>query len=212
MIDLDNVLKTLRDERPVFHSEADFQHALAWLIHTQHPTYSLRLEHPLSPDQPEHLDIVAFDKHYKLAIELKYKTSPLFAPVREELFYLKNHSAQDQGRYDFLKDIQKLEQFVSGNTNAIGYAILLTNDSSYWNRPRNASTTDANFRIHGGRVIEGTLSWRNTASEGTTKNRKEDVAIRGKYVLNWKEYHEIEVGQYVRGSRKFRYLSVKVTP
>ena len=31
--DLIDILKTLAVRRPVFHSEANFQHALAWIIH-----------------------------------------------------------------------------------------------------------------------------------------------------------------------------------
>ena len=33
MIDMDGLMGSLADSRKVFHSEADFQHALAWHIH-----------------------------------------------------------------------------------------------------------------------------------------------------------------------------------
>jgi hypothetical protein len=33
MIDLDDRLLSLSRQRSIFHSEADFQHALAWYIH-----------------------------------------------------------------------------------------------------------------------------------------------------------------------------------
>ena len=38
MIQIAQVLSTLAVQRPVFHSEADFQHALAWEIHSCVPT------------------------------------------------------------------------------------------------------------------------------------------------------------------------------
>lgn len=39
-----SLLDELASTRPIFHSEADFQHALAMLIARQHPTARLRLE------------------------------------------------------------------------------------------------------------------------------------------------------------------------
>jgi len=211
MVDLNPLLKTLCENRPVFHSEADFQHALAWQIHKEWQTYSIRLEYPLFPRKSDHLDILAFDRGNRLAIELKYKTRALFATVNGELFWLKNHSAQDQGRYDFLLDIQELEQFLSENSNTTGYAVLLTNDSSYWTPPRNDSTADVSFRLHEGKIINGALSWGTAASGGTTQGRKENITIKGTYKLIWQDYYEVKADINVSGSRKFRYLSVEVT-
>lgn len=39
------VFDDLLKERPVFHSEADFQHALAWSIHRVYPDAKIRLEY-----------------------------------------------------------------------------------------------------------------------------------------------------------------------
>ena len=210
MIDLHHILKTLCEYRPVFHSEADFQHALAWHIHEQWPKYSLRLEYHLSPGKRDRLDVLIFNEHNQMAIELKYKKKRLFAPIGGEIFSLKDDGAQDQGRYGFLEDIQRLERFVSQHANTTGYAILLTNDTLYWNPPRSTSTVDASFRIHEGRVIHGALSWASRASAGTTKGMEKPITIEGKYKLIWQDYCEIESHEYVKGYRKFRYLLVKV--
>ncbi len=48
-----------------------------------------------------------------------------------ESFTLLDHGAQLLGRYDFLKDVSRLQQVVAVNPAVRGYAILLTNDSSY---------------------------------------------------------------------------------
>jgi hypothetical protein len=45
MINVHQIMKTLAVERPVFHSEADFQHALAWELHRQMPEWAMRLEY-----------------------------------------------------------------------------------------------------------------------------------------------------------------------
>ena len=52
MIHLYDVLRSLSCQRPIFHSEADFQHALAWLIHLQHPDAIVRLEYRPLPQKP----------------------------------------------------------------------------------------------------------------------------------------------------------------
>ena len=51
VVDLDfsvsEVLTALAKQRPILHSEADFQHAIAWKIHKRLPRASIRLERPV---------------------------------------------------------------------------------------------------------------------------------------------------------------------
>ncbi len=137
MIDLDTALMTLSQVRPIFHSEADFQHALAWQIHTQDPHARVRLEYRPLPREAMHLDIWAQGRDDALAIELKYLTEPLVIQHNGERFSLTNHSAQDQRRYDFVSDIVRLEHVVEtlSLSNVTGYAVLLTNHGGYWATP-----------------------------------------------------------------------------
>lgn len=111
MFSIPFIMNNLCAQRPIFHSEADFQHSLAWEIHKSLPDSSIRLEIPWSnEDKQNHLDIWVASSDVKIAIELKYKTRGLQALVNGELFSLKDQSAQDLGRYDFLKDVMRLEQ------------------------------------------------------------------------------------------------------
>ena len=106
---IQEILKISLKDRNVFHSEADFQHHLAWCIHTELQDSKLRLEYPLSKNNSnrrEYCDIVLKSPH-NIGIELKYKTKLLTANVKNEYFELKNQGAQDIGRYDFLKDVQR---------------------------------------------------------------------------------------------------------
>ncbi len=105
-----------------------------------------------------YLDIWCAYEDGIMAIELKYKTRKLHVNVEEEIFNLLDQSAQDIGRYDFLKDIQRLERIVFDRNDIAGYAVFLTNDSAYWITPRNSNTVDASFRIHQGRILSGELS------------------------------------------------------
>lgn len=207
LVNIEKLLIDLASKRPIFHSEADFQHNLAWEIHQQLPTCSMRLEFkPPHLENRLYLDIWAAQKDRILAIELKYKTRRLHAKAGDESFDLLDQSAQDVSRYDFLKDIQRLEQIVFGRKDIIGYAILLTNDSSYWNPPTNDRSIDSNFRIHQGRNLTGALQWGTRASIGTMRGREEEIHIKGEYKLGWGDYSNPSKESY----GKFRSLLVRV--
>ena len=57
MLDLLGAMRALASHRPVFHSEADFQHALAWQIHRMLPGAVIRLEYRPLPTEPMYLDL-----------------------------------------------------------------------------------------------------------------------------------------------------------
>lgn len=207
MIKVADVLAELVARRPVFHSEADFQHAFAWAIHRRLPDAQVRLEFPFSPERGQwHLDVWVEQESAALAAELKYKTRGLSVQVHGERFSLKDQSAQDLGRYDFLKDIQRLEQVISDRKDVTGYAILLTNDSAYWKSPRDSRTLDADYRLHEGRVLQGVLSWGQGASAGTVRGREDPVHLRGTYTVHWEDYSRPSAQSYGR----FRSLVVAV--
>jgi len=112
-LNIETVIQELQKQRPIFHSEADLQHALAWEIQRQHPLEAVRLEINLGLGGPKvYIDILVKDRDTTYAIELKYKTAKLDAVYKGEEFHLLNQGAQDIGRYDFVKDIVRLERFV----------------------------------------------------------------------------------------------------
>ena len=83
MLNPEDFFRALSASRPVFHSEADFQHALAWLIHQQSPESNIRLEYrPPWLDVRAYLDILIEDAAGMHAIELKYKTRRASVTVR----------------------------------------------------------------------------------------------------------------------------------
>lgn len=207
MIEIIDVLNELSNRRSIFHSEADFQHALAWRIHEKYPDLNIRLEKRAILNEDEiYFDIFAFKDDETVAIEVKYKTKDLDAVVTSEKFSLKNQGAQNQGRYDFIKDISRLEKAIEKHSESIGFAIFLTNDESYWKKPRHdVNAADRDFRIHEGKTIEGKLSWKEGTSKGTMSGRAEPIILKDKYILNWKDYSHLE-----KQNGKFRYLLIRV--
>jgi len=211
-MDIHEILRRLSNKRSIFHSESDFQHALAWEFHTSYPDLKVRLEKRADLfNEPTYLDILLSDKEQQTVIELKHKTRSLFAVVNNELYWLKDQSAQDIGRYDYLKDVERLESFVSKYREARGYALILTNDSSYWKVPGITNTVDAKFRIHEGRIIMGQLSWGAQASAGTMAGRERMISLKNKYVSKWQDYSILESSDIQGGNYpRFRYLCLEV--
>ena len=206
-LDIHGLIAEVARHRPLFHSEADFQHAFAWEVHRQFPDASVRLEKPISiANGVAHLDVLVQRGDAMAAVELKYKTRKLSFETSSETFSLRNHSAQDVGRYDFIKDISRLEDITASYPGALGYAVLLTNESAYWRGPSAITTVDAAFRLHEGKVLEGAVAWGEGASAGTMKAREKPICLRGSYPLRWQDYSSISVGN---GS-VFRYLLVAV--
>lgn len=193
----------LATTRPIFHSEADFQFALAWRLKEQHPAVAIRLEYRIpSSVQRGYVDIWLADCDERVAVELKYKTRALRTEVNGEVFDLLSQSAQDIGRYDTVKDIHRVEQIVTASPHSTGFVLLLTNDSSYWATSRRPDSIDAAFRLHEGRSVTGELTWGLAASAGTRRGREAALLLSGSYLLNWKDYSQVGNGTYGR----FRYV------
>ena len=208
-MDLPLLLTKLARKRPLFHSEADFQHALAWEIRERYPDARLRLEYrPALADTRIYVDIwVAFGDGTIATFELKYKTRRLDLQLDGETYGLLDQGAQDIGRYDLLKDVLRLERLASTFPAVSGVAILLTNDSTYWMAPRTNDTVDAAFRLHEGRTFAGRLAWGPGASAGTMRAREVPINLATAYDAGWRDYSSVDTGR----NDLFRYLLVNVS-
>lgn len=206
MLDVDRLMTGLAETRPIFHSEADFQHALAWEIHQAMPDCQIRLEFNASQDSAERRYLDLWLPTLKVAIELKYCTRNLAAAFADERFALKNQSANDVRRYDFLKDIQRIEQSVEDGPAETGIAVLLTNDPLYWKPAGKSDVADAAFHIHDGREITGRLAWSEKAGKGTRDGRAQSITINAAYTMRWRDYSQLPEP----GKSRFRYLAVSV--
>ena len=228
MLNIEEILESLSNERPVFHSERDFQFSLGIKIKEKYPEMEIRLEVPMNDDKTEkrveHIDMKVLDDPIKIGIELKYITEELRVNIKretfkEEVFNLKNHSANDIRCYDVLKDIQRLENFVKSGKIKKGYSIVLTNMKSLWSEKNgNKDTFYDNFRIYNGRRITGKLEWKEKnikgeitgPSEGTVKGRKSPIELEGNYELNWNEYSEGNLEEKDESTHwQFKYLVVE---
>lgn len=204
MLSIDEFMSSLAKRHPVFISRGHKKH-VAETIKAIWPSATLEEDYkgPETAGQKVHFFIR--DREVNIAINFRYKTNRF--ELDERGVKLTDHGAQDQGRYDFVSDLAKLEQISDEVTKTIGWAIILTNDAGYWNPldENTPQTVDHDFRISETKVLnKSKLEWLPNASEGTRKNRDRPVFLNGVYKCEWKNYSSFPDQK----NGTFRYLGL----
>ncbi|MEU7871268.1 hypothetical protein [Dactylosporangium sp. NPDC049140] len=187
-VDLAAVMSVLGKTRPVFHSEADFQHAFAQVVQQTDAAVGARLEVPQG--NREYLDLLCRSAIGRKAIEFKYFTAAWngMCEPNEEVFRLRTQAAADVARHSFVHDIVRLERFCrEAPAPMSGIAIMLTNDRTLWSKPTRGGTRDAAFRIHEGRQLVGTLRW----GVGPDYHVPNERTLAGSYQIRWHDYSNL---------------------
>ncbi len=206
-LDLDGLLARLAQTRPVFHSEADFQHAFAWAAHQADPQVQVRLETHPAADIRLDLLLARPDLNACTAIEFKYLTSGWSGTVDGEQFTLKHQSAQDIRGYDVVKDIARLERLTSARPGWNGLFLALCNDASYWRPVSHGRVTNADaFRLYEGVVLAGSRAWGPNTGVGTRKNRDRPIDLAGSYKIEWRDYARLDASR----AGTFRSVALEV--
>lgn len=203
-VTLTDVMARLREHRPVFHSEADLQHAFARVLWELAPQVQSRLEvGRTAAGRTERLDLLCIGPRARTSIEFKYWTRSWAGSVgpHHEAYALKNHGADDLARLNYISDIVRTERFCDGPDHS-GLALVVTNAPALWTPPgpRAKQSRDHEFRIHQGCTLSGTLRW----AEGTIPANTR--TLQGTYPLDWKPYSN-QPGNH----GEFRYLAVHTT-
>ena len=207
-LDMRAAMKALRQKRKCYVSEADFQLELAWVLKDMYPDALVRCEYVPEFNTNVHMDILVIKDGKWHPIELKYKTKGAALTVDNEKYVLKNHGAKDIGCYLFLYDIYRIETIKDsiGSAFAEGYAIMLTNELSYCKPPRKKDCVYSAFTLENGCIKHGHLDWAESTGEGTKKQCRHPIVLKGAYECHWEDYSEIESTEV----GIFRFLEIKV--
>lgn len=204
IIDIPEALSALSKRRPVFCSEFDFQHQLAWELHTRYAGMNILLEYPIIAGRRRmEIDIWARLGDVRVAIELKYKTRKASIQHAGIRFALTQQAATPLGRYDFIKDVERIESVRSAGMADEAWAVMLTNDQSY---TRPARGNGQAFSLHAGRTIApgASLAWNTTVNpKSLGSSRLAPIPIAGTYSLAWTRYATL-------GTSRFDSLVVEV--
>ena len=184
-------LNELAKDRPVFHSESDFQFAFAWKIQSMYPYALIRLEYnPQAFSSRTYIDIwIQFSNGQNIAIELKYKTRKITLQHLGETYELARHGAPANNRFLIVQDIARLERVVKQVPNTSGYAVIVTNDNEYWQEwkiPK--ETKDKAFRVHEGAFLTGQLKWKEDTATSTIRSLGDALYLDGRYSMKWFDY------------------------
>lgn len=188
-MDLSETLASLALRRPAFHSERDFQVALAWAIQTSDPEMKVYLE--TRPVPGVHLDLALEREGFYTAVELKYLTRRWTGEVGGQRFELTDQSAHDTRRFGVVKDLWRVESFVaeaeSRGIRANGAVVVLTNDATYRQHAGRPGANDAAFSIDDGVILPTRPRWAKGPPSGAIEFATE-IELAGEYRMGWSEY------------------------
>jgi hypothetical protein len=189
-----NYLKELAEIRPLFYSEADFQHSFAILLSTKGHTvileksfYNVAVDGCLQEFYKEmHIDILIDGN---TAVELKYKTKGLGKVYKD--YEIKQHGATNHGRYDAYEDARRIVSLIIDDTYTevqTGFTIFLTNEELYWSKP-NSKSMNSEFSLVDGCPFKNSLSWKYKSknhklkkkTSGSTRYSKERNPMKVKF-------------------------------
>lgn len=211
-IDMGKIIEKLQGKRQIFCSEADFQLEMAWVIKEMYPNAKVRLEYVPTFNDKMRIDILVFINNEWIPIELKYKTKnskkeeKMTDQITQEVFNLKNQGAKNIGCYLYLKDIERIERIKEAVKNNFkeGYAVFLTNDETYRNRPRKINCDYKEFSLEDGAIKEGWLKWKKYPGK---KGIGDFITLKGSYTMEWKKFSNVDEE---RSDGTFYYLVTKI--
>jgi len=206
-MNLKQILKELSKERPIFHSEGDFQFSLSYKIKEHYPVLNIRNEFPIKiSNKSRKVDIAIFDNSKNaILIELKYKPTEIFYQNDIEKYQLKKLKKIEYGYYGFIKDIYRLETF-SNNEEfkkeydlIESYAVILTNDERFWKLSKTKAKYK-DFLFYEGKELSGVFNY-------TKKGKEDSFRLSKPYTCFWQNYSPIN---NLSKNCNFRYLLIRV--
>lgn len=192
-----DIVRFIEQQAELLFNEFDFQMQLALALRASGKYDDVDAEYFLPNsvvegydwDSNMYLDIVVSRDGEFVPVELKYCTRSVrcdilrFNELLQDVEIMRNQGAQDNRRYDFWKDVRRVE-LVKKLFPAVknGLAVFLTNDPAYTRSPRpgssNAPFSMATEHIVGG----GTMDWIGNPS---TRNQHMPFKLEGSYRNDW---------------------------
>lgn len=193
-----DVCDFLNKNKELLFNERDLQMQLALWLHSSRPGYDdVDLEYYVPRAELEgyvweselRLDIVVRRGDEFLPVELKYKTRSITRRITRfgeqlptDAVVVKNQGAQDLGRYDFWKDVRRVE-LVRRRFSAVkhGLALFVTNDPSYLHAAKASSNHKALSMAEG--IHDRKKEWQD--KESACAKGHPDFEVELPYAIEW---------------------------
>lgn len=225
--EIDEIMNKLQESPGFFVNEAHFQMSFAKEL-IQLEKYSIYPEYPVEgmpgedgKDKRDEIDLCVVDKNNKKKtfIEFKYKTKENKVVINNDEgtpIILKNHLAQNLGRYDCWKDIERLEFHVKKKDADQGFFIFVTNDDAYLtDKKLEKSKFGQAFSIKAGNYEAGKKEWPDKEAwngddekrkKSIGKNRLDPIEIGNDYVIKYSQFNIAKSGN----NKEFHQMIVEI--
>jgi hypothetical protein len=189
-------MRTLASQRPVFHSEFDFQFALSKVME-QAGVSRIRLERlvQLHGNPRFEIDVMGYlHRRTPIALELKYPKDRFVGTATSdgftEDFYLPSSGAFDVDARNIWKDVSRIEELLAAEMIGAGAVITLSN-YKFWDQRRHKQGTQAHdFRLWQNRETDANVVFAFPESAKWVRQEHSPVLLRHPYRCDWHHYSE----------------------
>lgn len=201
-INIKEIMDKLKENKyPFFVSERHFQVAFALALKEKYKNLTIIPEYVF--ENKYHIDLVAIDNRTKhmVAFEFKYVLNGGRITLSNNQEYkFRDHSAANIRREQVLYDIYRIEDVLRKDKNfKEGYAIILTNMARIFEKGTNGKDKAFDICQNKKVISKGKHKFENS------KFDHKPIILSNSYPIKWEDYGESE------GSKKFKYLSIKIS-
>ena len=198
--DIDKVLESLSNSRPVFSKKVDFRDSLSSEIYKLYPSAVIEKNPHDQCDVDKRIDLRVFYDDINYYLTLYYKVANLEVCSQDASKSFNNTNENDT-MYAFWEDVSSMEHIHKADGDkAIGFVILLTNAPRYWMVPKTGgSKKRTDFLLYEKREVKDQI---------LEYPGKSPIRIRGSYLLSWNDYSD--VSGFGSGDTQLRYLCLAI--
>ena len=198
-------LESLKQRRPVFHSEDDLRHEFGWELHRQ-GVGKIRVA-PLQEGETKcKASGLCADG---FVAEAKYTTTKFEQLVNGEKFASAGISSTREPHYGFWESVQRIERLVGGNGLQFGCVVCVANYSPMWRkRNRNPNNWFSDFWMEDEKTYPRHLKLGAGKLANHPWNKRVGVRLRKEHTLKWEEWHNFPDMK----DGRFRYVVVEIRP
>lgn len=203
-INITEVMKEVRRNKELFHSEAELQFEIGYVIRKLYKEANVEvfIEYPahklinykdfigVTKNKIPTIDIVVKLKEELIPIEIKYITSNL----TYDEYILKGGNGEDKAFF-YVTDIHRIEAFIEQYESTEGYAILISNNSKWFSNSRTLRDSTFNYSQYyladnNVNVLQGNVAYKIRKDNTLPKDldKKFTLLSTTGYPTKWSDY------------------------